>query len=158
MKNTKRIEAVAAANVLYPRFIGRAQMIAILEGCKGEEGDYFADLLIEYAARVAAMPATYGTDGQRGQAVAHLRYFAGGQATWWITEKDVDTDGEGQIQAFGLADLFGDGGELGYISIAEIIANGGEMDLHYRPRTLEAINPNLFRKDEEETTPETVTA
>jgi hypothetical protein len=74
------------------------------------------------------------------RAVAHLRYFAGGSAAWLITERDAgapddSTPGE-QSQAFGHADLFGDGGELGYISIAEIIAEGGELDLHFTAKPL----------------------
>jgi hypothetical protein len=81
--------------------------------------------------------------------VAYLHYFAGGQANWYITEKDKgcpddeDYGGPGgppQQQAFGLADLFGDGGELGYISIAEILANRGELDLHWTPKPLSEIS------------------
>ena len=37
-----------------------------------------------------------------------------------------------QLQAFGKADL-GHGGELGYISIVEIIKCGAELDLHWQP-------------------------
>jgi hypothetical protein len=44
-----------------------------------------------------------------------------------------------QHQAFGLADLFGDGGELGYISIVEILANGGGLDFYFTPKTLKEI-------------------
>lgn len=44
---------------------------------------------------------------------------------------------EGQLQAFGLADLFGDGGELGYINIAELIEHPRiELDWHWKPITL----------------------
>jgi hypothetical protein len=89
------------------------------------------------------MPKTGEQDGKGEQATAYLHYFAGGQASWYITEKDAgspdDDPGTGQIQAFGLADLFGDGGELGYISIAEILENGGELDFHFTPKTLAEI-------------------
>lgn len=120
-------------------FIGHSQMRVILDCCKGEEGEYFKAKLVEMAGIVKAMPHSYQTDGQGDSAVVHLHYFKGG-ADWFITEKDkgCDTDevkGE-QHQAFGLADLFGDGGELGYISIAELIANGVELDLHWTPKTL----------------------
>jgi hypothetical protein len=62
----------------------------------------------------------------------------GGSANWWITERDVTAE---QHQAFGLANLFGgpEDAELGYISIAEIIAAGGEIDLHFEPTTVRAL-------------------
>jgi hypothetical protein len=41
-----------------------------------------------------------------------------------------------QHQAFGLADLYGDGGELGYISIVELIESGIDFDLHFEPITM----------------------
>ncbi|MHB1531426.1 hypothetical protein [Acidithiobacillus sp.] len=47
------------------------------------------------------MPKNYDTDGQGGDAVAFLHYFTGSW-DWYITEKDVDSDDKGQIQAFGL--------------------------------------------------------
>ena len=81
------------------------------------------------------MPKTYEQDGLGEEAVVHLHYFTG-SADWWITEKDSDPDGEGQVQAFGLADLFQDGGELGYISLVEILAAGAELDLHWTPKPL----------------------
>ena len=43
--------------------------------------------------------------------------------------------GEGQIQAFGLANL-GYGAELGYICIKELIEHGIELDLYWTPKTL----------------------
>ena len=54
---------------------------------------------------------------------------------FYITERDSDEDGQGQIQAFGLADL-GYGAELGYISIAELISNHVELDFHFKPTTI----------------------
>lgn len=118
---------------------------------KCEERDFFRTMICELAANVAAMPKTYETNGQGYKATAHLHYFAGGQASWYITEKDCDTDGEGQLQAFGLADLFGDGGEIGYISIAEILEAGGELDLYWTPKTLGAITgkPEVSEDDQE---------
>jgi len=121
-------------------FIGRSQLSAIGDACRGEERQWFKDRLVALADQIANMPETYAQDGLGDQAVAHLHYFAGGATNWWITEKDSDPDGEGQVQAFGLANMFGgptdQDAELGYISIAEIIANGGELDLHFAPQTL----------------------
>ena len=40
-------------------------------------------------------------------------------------------------------DLCGDGGELGYISIAELIQLGAELDLHWTPRTLAEVRAKV---------------
>lgn len=117
------------------RWIGPAQLAAMRSGLRGEESAYFRERFAAVAATVAAMPATYAQDGMGDRAVAHLHYFTSG-ADWWITERDAEPE---QLQAFGLADLFHDGGELGYISIVELLANGAELDLHFTPRTLAEV-------------------
>jgi len=119
-------------------FVPRSQWKAILEGLSGEERPYFIEKVREYNARIDAMPKTYEQDGLGDQAVAHLHYFTAG-GDWYITERDVDIDQTGQIQAFGLADPFQDGGELGYISIVELRRAGAELDLHWTPKTLAEI-------------------
>lgn len=110
------------------------------------------------ASRIAKMPGTYETDGQGRAAIAHLRYFIpstgslGGEHSrrgvsagsfapcWYITERDKSADdGDGNAQSFGLADLFADGGELGYISIPELLENGAWLDLSFTPKPLNAI-------------------
>ena len=118
-------------------FIGGAQLRCMVDGCRGEEGDYFKEKLTEMADTVATMPETYGQDGKGDQATVHLHYFVG-SCDWYITERDSDPDGQGQVQAFGLADL-GYGSELGYISIKEILSCGAELDLHFAQKTLEAL-------------------
>jgi len=124
-------------------FIGRSQLAAIGQALRGEEAQFFVDKLCELAHIVETMPKIGETDGQGDAAVAHLHYFAGGQANWWITEKDAGAEGntpeQHQSQAFGRADLFGDGGELEYISIPEILANGGELDLYWTPKPLSEL-------------------
>lgn len=109
------------------------------------------------AKRIAAMPGTYETEGQGRAAIAHMRYFipsagslggehsrrgvsAGSGPAWYITERDISADdGNGNAQAFGLADLFADGGELGYISIPELLENGAWLDLAFVPVSLDQI-------------------
>lgn len=126
-------QAAAALAALAP-FIGRNQRRTLAQlASHSEERDWFRKKIVSLAQAVATMPKTYETDGQGMRAVAHLRYFAGGSAACHITERDIDHDGEGQVQAFGHADLFGDGGELGYISIAEWLENGAEIDLYFNP-------------------------
>lgn len=129
----KTSEAFAILNGFMPG----AELRTLADNCRGEEGDYFRQLVAEYATRIKKMPTTYQQAELGDQAIVYLHYFTG-NCDWHITEKDIDHDNEGQLQAFGLANL-GDGPELGYISIAEIIANGGELDLHWKPITLAAV-------------------
>lgn len=123
------------------QFIGSAQRLVMLRAMGGEERQHFFDLAVDYAERIKAMPSTYETDGQGDAAIVHLHYFKGA-CDWWITEKDSDPDGEGQIQAFGLASL-GYGAELGYISIKELIEAGVELDLYWTPTPLAEIKAKL---------------
>jgi len=120
-------------------FLSRAQRAALLELLDGEESEAFQTIVHRLALTVATMPATYETDGQGVRAYAHLHYFTG-SADWYITERDIghpdDQHPGEQLQAFGQADLFGDGGELGYISIKELITLGAELDLHWTPKML----------------------
>lgn len=118
-------------------FVGHSQRQAIYAGLRGEERSYFADAIARLCATIDAMPVTYGQDGKPDPTV-HLHYFTSG-ADWYITEKDSNPDGQGQVQAYGLADIFGDGGEMGYISIPELLANGAEIDLHFTPHLLSDV-------------------
>jgi len=117
-------------------FIGRSQLKCLFSFLRrGEERDYYRDLVRGMIDTIDNMPKSYETDGQGDQAVVvHLHYFMGGM-DWWITEKDI---GEEQNQAFGLTDM-GHGSELGYISISEIIDNGVELDLNWKLKTLEQV-------------------
>lgn len=118
-------------------FIGPAQRQALIEGCQGEEGEWFSETLIMLAERIAKMPHTYAQDGLGDDAVVWLHYFHDSM-DWYITEKDIDAGGEGQIQTFGLAD-FGHGGKLGYISLDELIGAGVQLDMHFTPTTLRDV-------------------
>src|SRR5450759_486049 len=115
-------------------FISTTQLQALSALCHGEEKQFFYDKLVELANIIENMPVTYATDGQGDQAIVHLHYFTAG-ADWYITERDCETE---QLQAFGKADL-GYGGELGYISLVEILKCGAELDLYWQPRKLSEI-------------------
>ena len=94
------------------------------------------------------MHKVYEQGGKGDAAIVHLHYFTS-SGDWYITERDTSV---AQHQAFGSADL-GYGPELGYISIAELIANGAELDIHWTPRTLgEALSGYLqtHRHDDED--------
>jgi len=121
-------------------FIGPSQLAAVEDGMQGEECQFFFDKVVELAEIIETMPKTgeQGVDPEK--LMIYLHYFAGGRANFYIMEKDkgcaADTPEQFQSQAFGVADLFGDGGEFGYISIPEILDNGGELDFYFEPRTL----------------------
>jgi len=123
-----------AGTTLKP-FISRSQALALGNGLAGEESDWFAQIITDYAARIQTMPQTYQTEDQADPLV-YLHYFRGGW-DWFITEKDSDPDGEGQLQAFGLVRGFEE--ELGYINLPEILAAGAELDLHWTPKPLSAV-------------------
>ena len=133
------------------QFIGKSQLAAIGSACRGEEGQYFRDMIAQMQIHIATMPKTYETDGQGTEAVAQLHYFNGG-SDWYITEKDAgspDDEEQGvQIQAFGYACLNGDyeNAELGYISIQELIKNGVELDLYYKPETIGTIKARFEKR------------
>lgn len=122
-----------AANSLHALrgFISQPQLSAIDTACWGEERQFFYDKLVEVAGIVSTMPKSYETDDQGDKAIAYLHYFSAA-ADWYITEKDMEPE---QHQAFGWADL-GYGGEMGYISIVELVQNGVELDLYFNPRPL----------------------
>ena len=130
VKHTKDDAAAAIKSLRH--FIGNNQMVAMLECCAGDEKQFFIDKLVEVYEIVTSMPKTYETDGQGDKAVIHLHYFTP-SADFYITERDCETE---QLQAFGLADIFGDGGELGYISIVELLKCGAELDLHWTAKTM----------------------
>ena len=118
-------------------FIPVQQRSVIIECLDGEEREFFLNKMIKLQETIQAMPVTYQQDGMGDNAIAHLHYFSGGQ-NWYITEKDME--GDGTIQAFGMADL-GFGSEMGYIGIAELVQiNIIELDLHWQKKTLAEIS------------------
>ncbi len=134
------------------KWMCHSQAKAVMVCGLGEEKDFFNNLISEWTEKVHTMPKTYDQDGKGLEAVAHLHYFKNG-CDWWITEKDVDEDGEGQIQAFGYTNL-GDpqNAELGYINIEELKRFGVEFDLYWTPKTLREIKREVEGEDDERLT------
>jgi hypothetical protein len=123
------------------QFIGKNQLSIISRLARqGEEREYFRNMILDLKNTIATMPNTYETEFQGDNAIATLHYF-NGASDWYIIEKD---QGEEQIQAFGFACLNGDkqNAELGYISIQELIENGVELDLYYKPEKIVDIKQN----------------
>ena len=134
----KRI--LSAADRLLACFINPAQLRTMRTLARGEEGAFFVDKMKELSQTFATMPKPYKTDGQGDDAVAVLHYFGCGD-DWYIVERDSSDE---QHQAFGVACLSGEYPEKGYISIAELIESGVELDLHWTPKKLceiETLNP-----------------
>jgi hypothetical protein len=128
-------DAVIAAGAVYGlrHFIGKSQKHAIRSCLKGEEAVWFKDKLLELKELVDSMPKVYEQDGLGENAVVHLHYFTA-RTDFYITERDVS---EAQHQAFGLACVHEE--EMGYISIAEIIESGAELDLHWKKQTIAQV-------------------
>ncbi|KGG84413.1 hypothetical protein P245_24380 [Comamonas thiooxydans] len=135
-KAAEMAAATTAIKAVRP-FMSRQQMAVMAAGLRDSEGSSFMESFVKMAGVIEAMPKTYEQSDKGGQAVAHLHYFLGG-SDWFIFEKDAEG---GVDQAFGYAILNGDlhNAELGYISIAELVAAGVELDLHFSPTTFEQI-------------------
>lgn len=125
-------QATAAFNALRG-FVSPAQMSEMASVCRSEEKKFMFDKLAGLVDTIATMPKTYETDGQGSAAVAFLHYFAR-DCDWYITEKDMEAE---QLQAFGLCCIWE--GEIGYVSVKEIIEAGAELDLYFEPVTLREI-------------------
>ena len=121
--------------------------MAIAQAIRGEEGQYFIDLLVNLKYAIENMPRTYETEKlHMKDKVIHLHYF-GGSVDAWIVERDVgDSKYQGEIgpqhQAFGPITLCGESigdSEWGYISIQELIGNGVELDLCWTPKPVKEV-------------------
>ncbi len=89
------------------------------------------------------LPPLGSQDGKGGKAVVHVKFFTpDSNWTWWATEFD------GEDTFFGLVE--GQFKEMGYFSLAELQDARGplglpiERDLHWTPRTLDEIAPEMF--------------
>ncbi len=99
------------------------------------------------------LPSLYSQDGKGRKAIAHVRFFTPDSSwTWWVTEGSPVRDGNGQevdFQFFGLVE--GHVKELGYFNLSELEEARGPMglpierDLHWQPKPLEEIAPEMFR-------------
>lgn len=120
-------------------FVSAHQRYALFQLLTGQEWEDYADLLLKMEQTVNTMPVTYEQDDKGMDSIAYLHYFFGG-VDIFITEKDVsapESDGL-HHQAFGWSSLNGDktDGDLGYISLPEILTMPIELDLHWTPKTL----------------------
>ena len=140
---TKKEQAWLDIKTLKP-FIGVLQMTVMAGNLRGEEKDFSFRKFRELADSVENMPKIHETEGQGLDAVAYLHYFSP-SSDWYITEKDIDSDDLGQIQAFGLISLHGNYQELGYISIKELVEHRVELDLFWNRESIGAIKTRILK-------------
>lgn len=117
-------------------FMPRKQLEVIKQCLEGEEREFFSAHLDHLENVIDKMPTTYQQEYLGDQAIVHLHYFIN-HCDWYITEKDID--GDGTIQAFGVADLGCP--EMGYISIFELVNSEYhiQLDMHWEPQTVAEV-------------------
>ena len=101
------------------------------------------------------LPPLYSQDGKGGKAIVHTKYFTpSSNWTWFATEGEPvldESQNEVDYRFFGL--VFGHEREFGYFLLSELEEVRGPMglpierDLHFKPRPLEEIAPEMFRKE-----------
>jgi len=69
------------------KVIGASQTSTVRSAMRGEEGEFFAEKMIEIRGIVEGMPALYQTDGMGADAPVSLHYFRGNM-DWFITENE----------------------------------------------------------------------
>ena len=101
------------------------------------------------------LPPLYSQDGKGGKAVVYVKYFTPSSSwTWLSTEGEPVLDESGKevdFKFFGL--VFGHEREFGYFLLSELEEVRGPMglpierDLHFKPKMLEEIAPEMFREE-----------
>ena len=114
-------------------YLCRNQRLGLIQLLCGEERAWYRQRLREMLNIISGIPALYTTDGQGDAAVAQLHYFTP-HADFYFTELDRESV---DLPGFGLAIITD--AELGYMSLTEVLANGGELDLHWTPQTIGEI-------------------
>lgn len=109
-------------------YIPKGELSCLLDSAKGEEGEFFRELLAETEQKIRAVPPLYANEEIGLEAPIRLHYFGGG-IDFYISELDQDTG-----EAFGIGSIYEK--ELGALSIPEIVAtNRLELDLYWNDKT-----------------------
>ena len=101
------------------------------------------------------LPPLYAQDGKGGKAVVYAKFFTPSSSwTWLVLEGEPaldETQKEIDYKFFGL--VYGHEREFGYFLLSELEEVRGPMglpierDLHFKPKTLQEIAPEMFRED-----------
>ena len=101
------------------------------------------------------LPPLYSQDGKGGKAVVYAKFFTPSSGwTWLATEGEPvvdESDKEVDFKFFGL--VYGHEREFGYFLLSELEEVRGPMglpierDLHFKPKMLEEIAPEMFGGD-----------
>ncbi|WP_151708846.1 hypothetical protein [Acinetobacter brisouii] len=114
----------------------------------------YVSRIAEVCSRIEAMPKVYGTEHiSADDKIAVLRYYVPDPTRSmesYIIERDFlkgeqKGDNLGQIQAWGFND-FGQGMEMGYINIRELLEYGFSLDLDFEPKTMREIRDEKENK------------
>ena len=117
------------------KWINPQQLAAFRLLARSEEAQAYWEIKKEIRETLDNMPKTYDTEDQSDPMV-HLHYFYGSW-DWYLTEKDLN---EEQNQAFGLVvSPYCPNGELGYISIPEILKVNAELDFYFTKKPISAF-------------------
>ena len=144
MAITKKQAIKELTTGILTKFMSKQQRSCIYHLLNSEEDKYFLEAIERILFIIRETPKTYETRKVTAKdKIVRLHYFYANYDAW-IVERDLGDEGqmepagEGeQIQAYGLASFFGvKESEWGYISIQEIIENGGELDLNFVPKTV----------------------
>lgn len=129
----QRLHPDSALLLMLRPYLCRNQRLGLIQLLCGEERAWYRQRLREMLNVISGIPALYATEGQGEQAVAHLHYFTS-RADFYFTELDRESE---DLPSFGLAIITD--AELGHLNLTEVLANGGELDLHWKPLTIAEI-------------------
>ena len=147
----------SACNIPEQRAIATGNTVAIERAKKVITNDKIRGMKLLPKEIREQLPPLYSQDGKGGKAVVYTKYFTpSSNWTWLCTEGEPilsESGAEVDFKFFGL--VFGHEREFGYFLLSELEEVRGPMglpierDLYFKPKTLEEIAPDMFRKEEQ---------
>ena len=114
--------------------MSKTQQRVLEDILRGEEREFFREKLKELGEIWSNMPNLRGQEGAGDEAIAYLHYFKG-DFHIYVTERDPES-----LEVFGLMGRIGcRDRKKGYQSLENITEMDFELDLHFTPRTLNAV-------------------
>lgn len=135
MKQQNIIASAVAAVPLVRKFTPPSQMREIIAGTQGVERDKYLKILADFGNRIFNMPASGAKAAPLADEIAQLHYRVG-LYNWYVTRKGPENPVENAVvfvTAPGVTE------SIGFISVQEILASGGELDLSFKPQPLSKI-------------------